>query len=401
MKVKKILLCENIHISAKENFVSSGFEVDLIDYAPNEAELLKILPNYDAIGIRSKTKLTQKVLENNSHIVVVGCFCIGTNQVDLVCAKRLAIPVFNAPHSNTRSVAELVISHIVALARKIPEISAKAHRGIWQKSAVDSYEIRGKTLGIVGYGHIGTQVNILAEAMGMKVLFYDITKKLALGNSEFKELDELLAKSDFVTLHVPETDETKYMFDEKELLKIKKGGYLINASRGTVIVIEDLVKVMKSKHLKGCAIDVFPHEPSSNQEKFVSPLQGIEDVILTPHIGGSTIEAQVNIGLEVSNSLVNFFKTGASSGSTNFPELELPINQNSFRIMNIHKNEPGVLSKINTLIANSNTNIEAQFLSTDNAVGYLVVDVNSSKAEELMKQIDAEPYSIKTRIVNN
>jgi D-3-phosphoglycerate dehydrogenase len=237
--------------------------------------------------------------------------------------------------------------------------------------------------------------------MGMKVIFYDITKKLALGNSEYKELDELLANSDFVTLHVPETDETKYMFNEKELLKIKKGGYLINASRGTVIVIEDLVKVMKSKHLKGCAIDVFPQEPSSNKEEFVSPLQGVEDVILTPHIGGSTIEAQVNIGLEVSNSLINFFKTGASSGSTNFPELELSINQNSFRIMNVHKNEPGVLSKINSIIAQANTNIESQFLSTDDAVGYLVVDVNCSKAEELMKKIDSEPYSIKTRIVNN
>ena len=400
MKVKKILLCENIHESAKKSFIENGFEVDLIDYAPSEEELLKVLPKYDAVGIRSKTKLTQKVLEANSHLVVVGCFCIGTNQVDLVCAKRMAIPVFNAPHSNTRSVAELVISHVVALARKIPEISAKAHKGIWQKSAIDSFEIRGKTIGIVGYGHIGSQVSILAEAMGMNVLFFDITKKLALGNASYRELDELLAQSDFVTLHVPETDLTKYMFDEKELLKIKKGGYLINASRGTVIIIEDLVKVMKAKHLRGCAIDVFPSEPSSNKERFTSPLQGVEDVILTPHIGGSTTEAQVNIGKEVSNSLIHFFKSGASSGSTNFPELELPINKDSARIMNIHKNAPGVLGKINTIIAESGTNIEAQFLSTDEAVGYLVVDVHSSKAQELMEKIDAHDYSIKTRIVN-
>lgn len=399
MKVKKILLCENIHQSAKENFIKEGFEVDLIDYAPSEDELLEKLPNYDAIGIRSKTKLTKKVLEESSHLVVIGCFCIGTNQVDLVTAKRMAIPVFNAPHSNTRSVAELVISHIVALARKIPEISAKAHKGIWQKSAVGSFEIRNKTLGIIGYGHIGTQVSILAEAMGMNVLYYDITKKLALGKSRFMELDKLLKQSDFVTLHVPETDLTKYMFNKEQLLKMKKGGYLINASRGTVVNIEDLVFVMKEGHLGGCAIDVFPSEPSSNKEKFESPLQGIENVILTPHIGGSTIEAQVNIGHEVSASLIHFIKNGASGGSTNFPELELPINKNSSRIMNIHKNEPGVLSKINTIIADSGTNIEAQFLSTDDDVGYLVIDVHSSMAKDLAESIDKSEYSIKTRVV--
>lgn len=399
MKVKKILLCENIHISAKENLINQGFEVELIDYAPNEDELLEVLPRYDAIGIRSKTKLTQKVLESNGHLVVVGCFCIGTNQVDLVTAKRLAIPVFNAPHSNTRSVAELVISHIVALARKVPEISAKAHKGIWQKSAVESFEIRNKTVGIVGYGHIGTQVSILAEAMGMKVLYYDITKKLALGNSKYMDLDEMLANSDFVTLHVPETDLTKYMFDKTQLLKIKKKGYLINASRGTVVNIDDLVSVMKEGHLAGCAIDVFPIEPASNKEEFLSPLQGVENVILTPHIGGSTVEAQENIGYEVSTSLNHFIKTGSSGGSTNFPELELSINKDSSRILNIHKNEPGVLSKINTIIADSGTNIEAQFLSTDDDVGYLVIDVHSSKAQELTKSIESCEYSIKTRVV--
>ncbi len=399
MKVKKILLCENIHISAKENLINEGFEVDLIDYAPDEEELLEILPSYDAIGIRSKTKLTKKVLESNGHLVVVGCFCIGTNQVDLVTAKRLAIPVFNAPHSNTRSVAELVISHVIALARKIPEISAKAHKGIWQKSAVGSFEIRNKTIGIVGYGHIGTQVSILAEAMGMKVLYYDITKKLALGNSKYMELDEMLASSDFVTLHVPETDLTRYMFDKKQLLKIQKNGYLINASRGTVVNIEDLVSVMEEGHLAGCAIDVFPVEPASNKEEFKSPLQGVENVILTPHIGGSTMEAQVNIGHEVSTSLNHFIKTGSSGGSTNFPELQLPINKDSSRIMNIHKNEPGVLSKINTVIAESGTNIEAQFLSTDSDVGYLVIDVHSSKAKELATSIENSEYSIKTRVV--
>lgn len=399
MKVKKILLCENIHESAVKSLKDRGFDVTLIDYAPNEQELIEILPNYHAVGIRSKTKLTKKVLEENSHLVVIGCFCIGTNQVDLVTAKRMAIPVFNAPHSNTRSVAELVICLIISLARRIPELSAKAHLGVWEKSAIGSYEIRNKTLGIVGYGHIGTQVSVLAELMGMKVLFYDITKKLPLGTSRFVELSQLVKESDFVTLHVPETDVTKYMFDKTLINQMKKGAYLINASRGTVVDIDDLVAALRSKHLAGCAIDVYPSEPASNKEEFKSALQGIPNAILSPHIGGSTIEAQQNIGLEVSKSIMEFIDNGASGGSTNFPELELPINHDSSRIMNIHKNEPGALGKINTIIAESGTNIEAQFLSTDAEVGYLVIDVHASKAEELCVAIDKCAASIKTRIV--
>jgi D-3-phosphoglycerate dehydrogenase len=396
----KILLCENIHPSAKVDLDANGFDVTLITYAPDEDELIKILPDYQAVGIRSKTKLTKKVIENNKHLLSIGCFCIGTNQVDLEAAKLCAMPVFNAPHSNTRSVAELVIGEAICLARQIGDRSMWAHQGKWDKSAVGSFEVRGKTIGIIGYGHIGSQVSVLAESMGMKVIYYDVVKKLPLGNAaQINEMSDLLGLSDFVTLHVPELAETKDMISKTQLNQMKKGAYLINASRGSVVVIDDLAECLKSGHVGGCAVDVFPTEPASNKEAFTSPLQELKNVILTPHIGGSTEEAQVNIGGEVSESLRRFLKTGSSHGSVNFPQVDLPIKVDSARILNIHSNEPGVLSRINSIIAESGANIDGQYLATDETVGYLVVDVHASKVQELYESIKALDKSLRTRIV--
>lgn len=400
MNALKILLVENIHPVAKEKLMEEGFEVDLISYAPSEEELLKTLPRYDVLGIRSKTEVTAKVLNENKHLLTIGCFCIGTNQVNLVTAKDRAIPVFNAPHSNTRSVAELVIAEMISLSRQLGDRNTKAHIGEWVKSAEGSKEVRGKTLGIVGYGHIGSQVSVLAESMGLKVVFYDTIKKLPLGNASImSSLEELLQVSDFVTLHVPETLETKDMISAKELSKMKKGAFLINASRGTVVVIEDLVKALKEKHIGGCAIDVFPWEPASNKDKFVTPLQGVPNVILTPHIGGSTEEAQYSIGLEVAESFRRYLKIGSTSGAVNFPNVDLPVKQGTSRILNVHRNEPGVLGEINGLISAAGANIEGQFLSTDEKIGYLVMDVHSTHGQSLADSIGKLSRSIRTRVV--
>lgn len=400
MNALKILLVENIHPVAKEKLMEEGFEVDLISYAPSEEELLKTLPRYDVLGIRSKTEVTAKVLNENKHLLTIGCFCIGTNQVNLVTAKDRAIPVFNAPHSNTRSVAELVIAEMISLSRQLGDRNTKAHIGEWVKSAEGSKEVRGKTLGIVGYGHIGSQVSVLAESMGLKVVFYDTLKKLPLGNASImSSLEELLQVSDFVTLHVPETLETKDMISAKELSKMKKGAFLINASRGTVVVIEDLVKALKEKHIGGCAIDVFPWEPASNKDKFVTPLQGVPNVILTPHIGGSTEEAQYSIGLEVAESFRRYLKIGSTSGAVNFPNVDLPVKQGTSRILNVHRNEPGVLGEINGLISAAGANIEGQFLSTDEKIGYLVMDVHSTHGQSLADSIGKLSRSIRTRVV--
>ncbi len=396
----RILLVESIHPVAKQRLEDEGFEVDLISHAPSEDELIKILPNYSALGIRSKTNITRKVVEANRHLLTIGCFCIGTNQVDLDAAKAFGIPVFNAPHSNTRSVAELVIAELVVLSRQLGDRSSKAHNGDWVKSAEGSKEVRGKTLGIVGYGHIGSQVSILAESMGLHVVFYDSMKKLPLGNAKMADsLDDLLSISDFVTLHVPEIPETKNMITKKELSKMKSGSYLINASRGTVVVIDDLVAALKSKHLAGCAIDVFPTEPASNKEKFESPLQNLPNVILTPHIGGSTEEAQTAIGYEVSDSFRRFLNIAATSGAVNFPNVELAVKKGTSRIFNVHRNEPGVLGEINGLISKAGANIEGQYLSTDETIGYLVMDVHSSQAVNLADEIGKLPRSIRTRVV--
>lgn len=396
----KILLLENIHTIAQKQLEAAGFEVELMSYAPTEDELITLLKDYQAVGLRSKTKLTQKVIQSNPHLLAIACFCIGTNQVDLIAGNKAGMPVFNAPHSNTRSVAELVIAEIVALSRQLGDRNNNAHKGIWDKSAVGSNEVRGKRLGIVGYGHIGSQVSVLAEAMGLKVYFYDTAKKLPLGNAKvMNSLAELLNKVDFVTMHVPELPETENLMGKNEFSQMKKGSYLINASRGSVVVIDDLVDAIKSKHIAGCAIDVFPKEPASNKERFTSPLQELPNVILTPHIGGSTEEAQESIAEEVSESMKKFLHLGSTQEAVNFPQIDIPLKANSSRLLNVHRNEPGVLGKINNIISTAGVNIDGQYLSTDENIGFLIVDVHTDHVDKLATEIRALERSIKTRVV--
>ncbi len=396
----KVLLVEAIHPIAKEHLENSGFEVTLLSHAPDEAELLKLGPQFQVLGIRSKTHLTQKFFQENGHLLSVGAFCIGTNQIDLEAANRKGIPVFNAPYSNTRSVAELVIAEIIALSRQLGDRNSGAHKGEWIKSAVGSREVRGKTLGIVGYGHIGAQLSVLAESLGLKVLFYDTVKKLPLGNAQsVASLEDVLSQADFVSLHVPETPQTKDMIGPRELRTMKKGSYLINASRGTVVEIEALAHALNEKHIAGAAIDVFPQEPSSNKEKFMSPLQNIPNVILTPHIGGSTEEAQFNIGVEVAQSITHFLKNGSTTGAVNFPNVDLPVHRSCRRIINVHKNEPGVLSEINGIVSKEGANILGQFLATDANIGYLVMDLEKAEADRVAKEITHLKRSINTRVV--
>lgn len=397
----KVLLLENIHVVAKQRLEEAGFEVDLLAHSPDPSEMKELFSKYNALGIRSKTKLTEDILKESPHLLAVGCFCIGTNQVNLAKAKIQGTSVFNAPHSNTRSVAELVLAEMVMLSRQLGDKNTLAHKGEWQKSAKGSNEIRGKKLGIVGYGHIGSQVSVLAESFGLNVYFYDITKKLPLGNAKsVQSLEELFNTCDFITLHVPETAETKNMIGEKELSQMKQGSYLINASRGSVVVIEDLVKAIETKRIAGAAVDVFPTEPASNKETFTSPLQNLENVILTPHIGGSTEEAQYSIGVEVSESLIKYLKYGATAGSVNLPNIDMGKIEGTPRIVNIHKNVPGVLGKINGLISNAGANIEGQYLATDEEIGYLVVDVDGAHVNELTDQIKQLDESIVTRILS-
>lgn len=400
----RILLTENIHEIAKKTLIDEGFKVDLLTHAPSEAEYLKILKNYDVLGIRSKSDLNENILKNSSHLMAIGAFCIGTNQIDLKKANKFGIPVFNAPHSNTRSVAELVLAEMIVLSRQLGDRNTFAHLGEWMKSAEGSKEVRGKTLGIIGYGHIGSQVSILAEAFGMKVIFYDVIKKLPLGNAKANvSLDELLKKSDFLSLHVPETPATANMIGASQLSKMKKGSFLINASRGSVIDIDALVAALKAEHLAGCALDVFPEEPSSNKEKFKSPLQGLKNVILTPHIGGSTEEAQYAIGLEVAESFRKFIRYGTTAGAVNFPNVELHAKENVTRILNVHRNEPGVLAELNAYLSEAKANIQAQYLSTDHLIGYLVTDLELDQAlmsaKDLAALFEGSKRNIKTRIV--
>jgi D-3-phosphoglycerate dehydrogenase / 2-oxoglutarate reductase len=400
----KILLAEGIHEVAKTKLENEGYHVDLLSHAPSETEYLALLPKYDLLGLRSKSNITANLIEKNTHLLAMGAFCIGTNQIDLASASKNGIPVFNAPHSNTRSVAELVICEMIALSRQLADRSQLAHLGDWMKSADGSREIRGKTIGIVGYGHIGSQVSILAEALGMKVIFFDILKKLPLGNAQIQNsLNEVLESSDFVTLHVPESPGTQNLISKSEISKMKKGSYLINASRGTVVVIEDLVEALKNNHLAGCAVDVFPVEPASNKEKFISPLQNLKNVILTPHIGGSTEEAQYAIGLEVAESFRKFLQQGTTAWSVNFPQIDLHPKKNITRIMNVHRNEPGVLSELNSFISAAGANIQAQHLSTDSSIGYMVVDLEMDRAVQsstvLVQQLQSSQKSIKTRLI--
>jgi D-3-phosphoglycerate dehydrogenase len=392
-----ILLLEGIHNNALESFKASGYEnIDLLSTALEGQELIDKLKNYKMVGLRSRTQLTKEVLENSTHLAAIGCFCIGTNQVDIKTAQKLGIPVFNAPFSNTRSVAELVLAQAILLVRNVVDKNAKAHRGEWLKSADNANEVRGKTLGIVGYGHIGMQLGILAESMGINVIFYDVEEKLPLGNAtQVSSLKLLLEQSDVVSLHVPQLATTKNLITAKELAMMKDHSVLINASRGNVVDIDALVDALESKKLKGAAIDVFPVEPSSKNESFESPLKNFDNVFITPHIGGSTIEAQENIANEVSAKLIKYSDNGSTLNAVNFPELSLPSTDNSsHRILHIHANIPGIMNELNKIIAEKNINVEGQYLRTQENIGYVVIDIQSADDEaknlvEAFKEVKA------------
>jgi len=396
----KALLLEKIHPSARQRFESANIQISEVKSSLSEAELSEAIKGVDILGIRSKTQITSSLLKKASNLKAIGTFCIGTNQVDLSSAKSFGIPVFNSPYSNTRSVAELVISHIIALSRRSYHLSELVHKGEWFKTAENCHEVRNKTLGIIGYGHIGTQVGILAESLGLSVQYFDIEEKLPLGNAQpTASLHELLKSSDFVSLHVPLTEETKWMMGSEQLQSMKIGSHLINYSRGQVGDLKALSELIKSKHLLGAAIDVYPEEPKSNSDPFESPLRGLDNVILTPHIGGSTQEAQKNIGLEVSRALIKYLRHGDTSGSVNFPKLMSSPKKTKARIFNVHKNQPGVLSQINEFISSQNVNIETQVLMTDTEIGCLVLDANFLDVSKVKAQFDKFDFNIKTYLM--
>jgi D-3-phosphoglycerate dehydrogenase len=397
----KVLLLENVHPSAHELFGSEGFQVEAIARALKEEELVeKLAGGVHLLGIRSKTRITARALEAGKRLLSVGAFCIGTNQIDLQAAKRCGVPVFNAPFSNTRSVAELVICEVIMLSRHLGDRSREVHDGRWRKSAVGAHEVRGKTLGIVGYGHIGSQVGVLAEAMGMRVISYDIRATLPMGNNRAVEtLDMLLEQSDFVTLHVPETPQTKGMIAAREIGKMKAGACLLNLSRGSVVDLEALAGALKSGKVGGAAVDVYPDEPEANEDTFQSVLSGLPNVVLTPHIAGSTAEAQESIGREVANALIRYTNTGATTGSVNFPIVDQPKLPGTRRVLNVHRNVPGVLRDINKLVSDRNANVLGQILATDPEVGYLVMDLDQDVADDVKAAIKGLPTSIKTRIL--
>jgi D-3-phosphoglycerate dehydrogenase len=397
----KILLLEGVHPSAVEIFKAAGYEnVDYYPAALPEDELLEKIAGAHFVGIRSRTQLNAQVFAAAKKLIAVGCFCIGTNQVDLKAATEHGVIVFNAPFSNTRSVAELVIAEAIMLMRGIPEKNAKAHRGEWLKSASDSYEVRGKTLGIIGYGNIGSQISVMAESVGMKVRFYDTVTKLPLGNAEqVRNLKELLQQADVVSLHVPDTKSTRGLMGAKELAAMKPGAMLINAARGQIVDIDSLCKLLESKHLGGAAIDVFPVEPKSNQEEFLSPLRQFDNVILTPHIGGSTQEAQANIGIEVAEKIVVYSDNGTSTSAVNFPQVALPAHANTHRLLHVHRNIPGVISGINQLFSQYNINVAAQYLQTNDRVGYVVVDIEAEYSNDAIAALKAIEGTIRCRVL--
>jgi D-3-phosphoglycerate dehydrogenase len=397
----RILFLENISDAAVKNFSQQGYiQTQKITKALSEEELIKEIKDVHILGIRSKTHITQNILDAARKLQAIGCFCIGVNQVDLRSATKHGVAVFNAPYSNTRSVAELVIGAAIMLIRRIPDKNRAAHEGFWMKEAKGSYELRGKTLGIIGYGNIGSQVSVLAEALGMKVIFYDIETKLPLGNAEdAKSLKELLKRSDVVTLHVPETPQTNNLINKNNLKYFKKGSLLINYARGEVVDLEALKNSVLNGQVSGAAIDVYPWEPEKNGDKFQTPLQNIPNVILTPHIGGSTEEAQQNIGEDVSMKLFNFLEKGITNGSHTVPGLSLPPQEGAHRILHIHNNVPGVLSEINTQLSKHNINILAQYLKTNDEIGYVVLDVDkkiSGQAFHLLKEVK---QTIKVRLL--
>ncbi len=397
----RILLLEGVHQSALDTLNAAGYtNIEYLSHSLGEEELLEKIADAHFVGIRSRTQLTANVFAAAKKLVAVGCFCIGTNQVDLQAATRRGVAVFNAPFSNTRSVAELVLAQAILLLRGIPEKNAVAHRGGWQKSAKNSYEIRGKKLGIIGYGNIGTQFSVLAESLGMEVYFYDVVSKLPLGNAtQVASLKELLNLSDVVSLHVPETPATRYMFGAEQFAQMKPGSILMNASRGTVVDIDALAEVIRSGKLLGAAIDVFPVEPKSNEEEFVSPLREFDNVILTPHIGGSTIEAQENIGREVAEKLAMYSDNGTSVSSVNFPEVALPSHPNQHRLLHIHENVPGVLSEINQVFSDNGINICGQYLQTKEDIGYVVIDVDKAYGELALEKLRQVKGTIRCRVL--
>ncbi|MDE0092783.1 MAG: phosphoglycerate dehydrogenase [Oligoflexia bacterium] len=396
-----VLLTENIHKQAETVLRELRLKIRRLNKAPTEKELINSLKNVNVLCSRSRTHINRSVLLK-SDLDCIGVFCIGVNQVDLKTACSRGVPVFNAPYGNTRSVAEIVIGFLIGLSRSLFDHSLNMHRGVWEKSSDGCFELRGKTLGIIGYGNIGSQVSVLAEALGMKVLYYDIINKLPIGNAKpCFHMKNLLGASHFVTLHVPETPQTKNLISEKEISCLQKGSYLINTSRGSVVDILAVKNALKSQHLAGAALDVFPKEPKSNQEKFSSPLQNMKSVALTPHIAGSTEEAQLSIVYEVCKSLKGFLKTGTVQNSVNFPDLLVPsAGSETTRVSNIHKNQPGVLSQINKLVSQSGVNIKSQYLATNEQIGYLIMDLEKKNIQQLANKMSKLEVSIKTRIIS-
>ncbi|GIU04597.1 phosphoglycerate dehydrogenase [Shewanella glacialipiscicola] len=397
----KILLLEGVHQSAVDVLERAGYtNIEYHKASLGDEALLESIKDAHFVGLRSRTQLTAEVLKRAEKLIAIGCFCIGTNQVDLATAESLGIPVFNAPFSNTRSVAELVIGEIIMLMRGIPERNAIAHRGGWMKTAAGSYEVRGKTLGVIGYGHIGTQLGILAETLGMRVVFFDVEDKLPLGNAlQIHSMEQLLAQADVVSLHVPETPQTKNMIGAAEFAAMHKGSIFINASRGTVVDIDALAIALKERHLAGAAIDVFPIEPQSNDDEFITPLRGLDNVLLTPHIGGSTAEAQENIGIEVAGKLAKYSDNGSTVSAVNFPEVSLPMHKGTSRLLHIHQNRPGVLIKINQAFSEKGINIAAQYLQTTAEIGYVVMEVDTNQAEEALVELKAIEGTLRTRVL--
>ncbi|HCR95919.1 MULTISPECIES: phosphoglycerate dehydrogenase [Halomonas] len=395
----KILLLEGVHQSAVDNFQNAGYEnIEHLPTSLDEASLIEKIRDVHFIGIRSRTQLNERVFAAAEKLVGVGCFCIGTNQVDLNAALKRGIAVFNAPYSNTRSVAELVLAEAIMLLRGIPEKNARAHQGGWLKSAKNSHEARGKTLGIVGYGSIGAQLSVLAESLGFNVIYYDIITKLGMGNaSQVTSLEELLNRSDVVSLHVPDLPSTRWMIGAKEIAAMKPGAIFINASRGSVVEIEPLADAIKAGHLNGAAVDVFPVEPKGNDEEFESPLRGLENVILTPHVGGSTLEAQENIGIEVAEKLTTYSDNGTTITSVNFPEVALPAHPDKHRLLHIHDNVPGVLSEINRVLSENGINISGQYLQTNDKVGYVVIDVDKAYGPQALEALRQVEHTLKIR----
>jgi D-3-phosphoglycerate dehydrogenase len=394
------VLVEAIHAAADGPLREAGFDVERLDRSPDASQLAALLARATVIGLRSKTRLPATSLSAAQRLAAVGCFCIGTDQVDLACAARTGVPVFNSPFSNTRSVAELTLAEIIALSRRLFDKSAQLHTGLWDKSAKESREVRGRTLGIVGYGHIGSQLSVLAEGLGMRVVYFDIARRLALGNAHaLPSLQAVLEASDVVSLHVPDTDRTRNLIGTKELAQMKRGAALINNSRGKVVDLEALAAALRSGHLSGAAADVFPEEPAENGQGFRTPLAGLGNVILTPHIGGSTEEAQEAIAVDVAEKLARFWKHGTTATAVNFPQVDLPqVKDGLLRILHVHRNVPGVLGKMHTLLAQASINIHAEFLQSDSDTSFVILDVDPFGDATLLDGLGAMPETIRMRI---